>query len=299
MALTACGGARTAAVGTAPTPRRPSGTRFRLDRPFAVGAHLRMEVAATERTQSTLTLDGAPSGGQQREERAQMSARTEVLEVDPRGEPIHSRFTIERFEFGEPGQEPITIPPNRVLEIARADTAEHARVTIDGEPATDAMRHAVQLLVSLTHGESGIGSDEVFGSREPHNPGDSWPVDADRAAQSLAASSGIRGTYHGTTRFVGAAEVRGVACNSLEMSLDGDLDALPGLPQGITLDRAHLTTRGRVMLPIDEQLPRTQSTLETRLEVEAHGTVHEHAATLHLVHVATRSDVTLVETAVP
>ena len=294
--LVSCGAARTSATTAAPattTDRRI----IRLDRPYTVGERVRIESAATERTQSTLALDGQPSGGQQREETAQMAARVEVLAVSARGEPTHSRFTIERFEFGSTGQASRAIPAGQVLDVTRGDTADHAVVTVNGTPATSELRHAVQLLVNLTTDDAGVSSDAVFGSSEARAPGETWPVDADRAAQSLAATSGVRGHYTGATHFIGLATVRGVPCLSLEMTLDGDLDGLPDLPGGVTLDHAHLRTRGRMMIPSDEHLPRVQSTVETHLEIDAHGVVQQHAATLHVVHEGTKSDITLMDSA--
>ncbi|MEI8258125.1 MAG: hypothetical protein WCJ30_20805, partial [Deltaproteobacteria bacterium] len=84
-------------------------------------------------------------------------------------------------------------------------------------------------------------------------------------------------------------------CLALEMSLDGDIDAVPGLPSGVTIDHARFTSSARLMLPTDERAPPVQATTETRITIDAHVTLQGHAAALRREHTQHRSLVMLLE----
>ncbi len=292
--LTACSGAPRGGTMQRSSPPGASGRRMiRLHRPFAAGARVVFEASATERTQSTVTLDGAPGRSEQREEHAQLAAHASIVSVDGHGQPLVTRFTVDRMLYEDVGQpdRAVSLAAHQVLEVGRTGPASDAVITIDGQPASQGMRHAIEMLVRLGSGES----DDVFGTREPRGPGESWAADSDRAAQWFAASSGVRGRYTGGARFLGLTTARGVPCMSIEMSLDGDIESVPGLPAGVVIDRARFTSNARVMLPTDERAPAVQATTETRVAIDAHVNQQGHAAVLHQENTQSRSVVTLLE----
>lgn len=256
MVAMACGAPATT-VEHAASVEEPSGTRYpiRLERAEHAGQRWRVNaVARDSRVREPVGIEG-----ERMEETVvvELTAVTEVLEVDGEGRQLRDQHTIERLEATVEGETPGAIlPPGSVVTVIRGDDPV---VLVDGAEPAEAILEALDL--ALDFGVD-TNDDEVFGTSEPRAIGERWPVDVERAQRMFPVrSEAMRGTVHIDER----VDVDGQSCLFLRGHLAIDDLALPGLPPDA---RSSMHAQFDGVFPVDPEAHLLSERIKTTTTIE-------------------------------
>ena len=182
--------------------------RILLDRREREGEERRVESRGREVAESTFF-----EGGRRVQQGVEVTAvrfegRCLTRRVNAVGHTSALSCQVETLEDEAAGRELVPSGTKLVLERDRKRSA--AKVTLDGRPASNEVRAAVDLVLGLS--ESTDSDDAVFGSDAPRRVGEKWSIDggklAQRLEQQLAATVARPPT--GEVELVGATEVAAI-----------------------------------------------------------------------------------------
>lgn len=253
--VTACGGAKPVASVEIPLPQSQAQTgvyAIKLDRPSHVGERSHWIVTADEERITTTRRGPDVVSDDHTRERGRLDAVVTVLSLDAEGKTGDIGFDIADLTYSD-GERELLHKKHGKLQLTRAKREADAKVTFDGLEATDDMRRAAKLLITLTNG--GPDDDEVMGPPGPQRVGSHWRIDGKRAGDALAQDEGgemMNGAQvSGDAWLEGVGLVGGVDCLDVHavIHIDG-LDVTSKVPNAVPdVARITLTVSGK--FPID------------------------------------------------
>jgi len=251
----ACGGAKPVASVEIPLPQpqvHDGVYAIRLERPSRVGERSRWIVTADEERMTTTRRGPDVVSDDHLRERGRIDAVVTVLSLDAQGKAGDIGFDIADLAYSS-GDRELLHKKQGKLQLTRAKHEADAKVTFDGVEATDDMRKAAKLLLTLTNG--GPDDDEVMGPPGPQRIGSHWRIDGKRAAEALAQGEGgemMNGAQmSGDAWLEGVGSVRGVDCLDVHaiFHIDG-LDMTSQVPNAVA-DVARITMTVSGKFPVD------------------------------------------------
>ena len=193
-----------------------------------------------------------------------------VRELQANGRsPLKDETTVdELWATLDLGAKQALAPPGAHVAVGRAPRKDDATVTVDGLPASQAVRDAIDSLFSLAT-YAGPSDDEVFGTPAPQSIGGEWRINEQLAEKGLAASGVVvsPGTVSGTTKLVGVQSIDGVDCLELENKMTiGALQSIGSLPPGSTIQSARSDISLHLLVPADDTRAVSRSEITMTLE---------------------------------
>jgi hypothetical protein len=241
-----------ASVAAAPAARTYP---IHLRGPSRVGDRTHVVVDADYTEHTTATLAGQPPKDSTKVGHVHVDGTDTVKELQPDGHSaLRDELTVVDFwQTHDSGPSEVVVPKGSRVLIVRAARKEDARVTVNGSPATKAVREAIAHVTELTT-KSGASDDEIFGTSTPQPVGGEWDINAALAEKDLVARDimVVPGSVSGKTRLVAVRPVDGVDCLELDNTLRvGSIASMKDLPPGSTIENASITVRLHVLVPVD------------------------------------------------
>ncbi len=178
--------------------------------------------------------------------------RVEILKIDAKQRPIRLAFTVEKFAKMEGG---VTIELLKPGSLVVVDGAEKQPISLKDGSIESTAREAFELVYSAHKPESPT-DDEIFGTKDEKNIGDSWPINHALAAENLK-DTGIsipEGRLSGTVLLLNKDKIGATDCLSIqgEMNADGLSLTSQEIAPGFTLDSGSVHARLWGCIPLDD-----------------------------------------------
>ena len=192
-----------------------------------------------------------------------LQAIERVVTVDPRGKPLETEYTIERFESVDATGTHDVLHPGQVLDVVRGARGTEPQLTVGGAAADPAVRRALSVVATLTVDDT--TDDDIFGSAQRQAIGATWPADGDVAQRELART-GQNATLTGQTTLVRRAASHGIDCLEFSSQLNGTINGAPNLPAGIVFRSGSMRSTMRAVLPVTVTLPEVTNSIDMTME---------------------------------
>ena len=241
-----------------PSTRRPSkaaeGTKsyaIKLDRPFQVGDEMQLTVRGSE--VQKMTTGGQVVAEESYDHSARILADMKVLTVDKAGRITRMELTVRKFIGAANGKAARTIAPGSVLLASRGK--EQTQFQLKGGSLDEAQQALLRVVVPMSQ-PSDPGDDAIFGTDKKKAFGQSWPVDAVKAAASLSSDKmAVRpANVRGTVTLVAQKTVHDAPCLHIQAQTTIRGFSAP-LPEGAKFVSSQVSTRMEGCFPIDPTLP--------------------------------------------
>jgi len=194
----------------------------------------------------------------------QFAAMAEVLEVDEKGRKVKIAFTVEKFTKIEGSSLTELVPPGKVI-IANGNQ-ETSYSLQDGSLSTQAQEALTLSLIDVA--EPGAPSyDDMLGTTEPKQVGESWAVNNTLVAKALEVAEGMESlgvsvkpeNVSGVAKIAGLEEIGGVEYLDIRAELEAELvsSARLELRDGVVsaIDKAILRFGAQGYFPVDHSIP--------------------------------------------
>lgn len=240
-----------------------------LDRHVEVGSKFRAVSRGTNAEELVVTVEGVVVDEKKSEVAVDLDASAEILEVDERGRTKTAKLVIERFSSESDGKRVDALA--RGTEVVLAIDGKTEQYTIDGKPVPEALAKLLKLVNALPTTDA--SDDEVFGSKERRRVGDSWPIDAARAAEwfSEPGMTIEKKGVSGETKLTGAANVDGDEAITVEARVTMEEIAM-AMPEGFRLVEGRLDARFTGRFPVDVKRAKLEESLTGSSALTAVGT---------------------------
>ena len=193
----------------------------------------------------------------------QFAAMAEVLEVDEKGRKVKIAFTVEKFTKIEGSSLTELVPPGKVII---ADGNQETSYSLqDGSLSTQA-QEALVLVIDLA--EPGAPSyDEMLGTTEPKQVGESWAVNNTLVAKALEGAEGMQSVgvsvkpenVSGVAKIAGLEEIGGIEYLDIRAEIEAELTSSKRLElrEGLVaaIDKAILRFGAQGYFPVDHSIP--------------------------------------------
>lgn len=263
LLLSACGGAPApapASGGSSTATATPAdGQLVVLHRDLHVGDTFGISMDGATRTRTVVTVDGQQVSGEEKQFAVHMVADVVIQEVNARGKATRSQYTMTELTTG--GDDPQEIlPAGSVVIVTAVEGAGRGTITLVGGELTEEQNEQLELVMTTHLFEH--GDDDVFGSTEPHEIGDSWPVNAEIAAHDLSQIPNMTfaaANISGSTTLAGVEDVDGVPCQIVQAAIVARDFELGDLPPGSVVQRGGIEMRMAAALPVEGSGQRLRS----------------------------------------
>lgn len=242
-------------AGRSATPTTPTvGETFemRLHRSAPVGHRGRLTVEAEKHMTTRISINGQAQPDARQDLQLHFRAVEEVVSLTPSGEPLESRFTVERFETLDAQGPHELAQPGQMVTIVRGTRWPDARVTVDGHVVGDPVSEALRMAVSMATGDP--TDDEIFGTAQRQSIGASWPVDGELALRELRSAVGVPSTLMGRTRLDARTRVEGADCLDLSAEMEGNFGGTTAPRPGSPVITGTIHATRRWVFPVEERL---------------------------------------------
>jgi hypothetical protein len=269
--LVACGSKTPAAVEI-PLPQADARSEYAIHLSHAdhVGERERVVIEADEEHTTTTTRSGEELSSDHEKKRARMDAVATLLAIDENRESSSVRYDLKELTFTNAARERIHLVKGE-LEVTRTLKEDDAVIKLDGRDATDDLRTAMKLLMTLRRG--GPTDDELIGTKAPQKIGAHWRIDEKRALEDLAVDVGktmVEGAgISGDAWLAGVERVRGVECLDVRATMHIDGLDLSEHVQG-AVDHARVTATFGGKFPVDARLGRLSDDLVIQMSFKLH-----------------------------
>ncbi len=261
LVLASCGGAKPVASVEIPLPQSQAQSgvyAIRFDHPSRVGERSHWVITADEERITTTRRGADVTSDEHMKKRGRLDAIATVMTLDAAGKTGDVLFDIADLSYVDDKRELLRKKRGKLV-LVRGKREADAKLTFDGAVATDDMREAAKLLLTLTNG--GPDDDEVMGPPGPQRVGSHWRVDGKRAAESLAEEEGgemMNGAQiSGDAWLEGVGLVSGIECLDVHAVIHVDnLDVAAKLGSGGGADVARITMTVSTKIPVDASLGR-------------------------------------------
>jgi hypothetical protein len=264
----ACGGASNAPGASVTTPGASPRYQIVLSRPFAAGDRLRVLVDARQQLSATHDKgeqQRAKAVGVDKEINLSLAGVLTIRKVDSNGRAVSAVLDVEYFKEGPAGMD--VVPPDAKIEAVR--NGDEYALKVDDERRPDLKRY-LELAFPLHRPGSPVG-DELFGTKEPRQIGDTWAFSKSNVTKSLIEDGyAVRETnVTGETRLQGTRLVGGVECLELTSKVRADRATVGEIPELKGAGAGTLDATITMIVPVDTKLPLVMEESTTQLGVDA------------------------------
>lgn len=222
---------------------------IKLARPVGVGSRYRVAITTTRQAKSTATINGQEQDPEDRMVSANLTARVEVLQVSRKMTALIEEFAVEKCTHVVDGKTVELLKPGTVVTVRANYTGP--LVEVEGQELSDDELATLSELFSLNATE--ITDDDVFGTDQKHEPGDTWAMNTSSAVKLAKTAEVTIEDVAGKVTFVGTKEVGPTKC--LELSATWTVGKLTppadSLPPRFTLTKSTLKSNTWGLYPED------------------------------------------------
>ncbi len=224
---------------------------IRLHRPAEVGEKYRFSVVGHHSARITATRGGLPAPGRTDEFSFWLEATATVLETDKKGQTTKLSLTITKCTKTKGDAKQSLVPRDTV--IVGSVKNRKKLFEIDGKPVDQETYQILSSAVGLAVLET--TDDEVFGTQERKSVGDSWDINAERAAEDVQMiMPGLRkADITGKVTLIRVVKVGETKC--LELRCEMTIKKFsPPAPPGLTLEKGTLKATLTGKFPVNTSL---------------------------------------------
>jgi hypothetical protein len=236
-----------------------------LNRPYAAKDRLRVVVAAKQQVAAAQDDGDQAQGAVDKDIHLSLAGVLTIRKVDANGRAVSALLEVEYFKDGVSGMD--LVPPDTKIEAVRK--GEEFSLTVNDRPRPDLQQY-LELAFPLHRPGSPLG-DELFGTKDPKQIGDTWAFSKSKVTESLIEDGyAVRETnLSGNTRLQRTRLVGGVECLELTSKVHADGAALGEGPDSKGAGAATLDATIAMVVPVDTKLPLAMEESTTRAAFEA------------------------------
>lgn len=249
----ACGGeATTTPAASSTTPGTSPQYQIVVHRPMHAGDRFRVQVDAKQTVTGTAAASDATQAANKDIDKNLDLALTGTLtirEVDELGRAVSALLDVEQFKSGQTD----LVPSGTRIDAVRG--AGNFSMMVNGSPRPD-LNKVLDLAFPLHRPGSPLG-DELFGSKEPRQVGDSWTFSKSSVSRELLDEGYVvRETdVTGNTRLNGTTSLNGVDCLELASKVHATQASLGEQTDLQGIGGGELDITFKLVLPVDPKLP--------------------------------------------
>ncbi len=253
-----------------------------LNRPFAAGDRTRVvvsarqQVAAAQDDQDDTDQAEDLGAGVDNDIHLTLAGVLTIRRVDSNGRAVSAVLDVEYFKEGMSGTD--LVPPDTKIDAVRK--GDEYSLKVNDRPRPDLQKY-LELAFPLHRPGSPLG-DELFGTKDPKQIGDTWAFSKSKVTESLVEDGyAVRETnVSGNTRLQGTRLVGGVECLELASKVHADGAALGEGPDLKGAGAATIDSTITMVVPVDTKLPLAMEESTTRAGFQAGLKEEESASSL-------------------
>jgi hypothetical protein len=269
----ACGSeATTAPAAATTTPGTSRQYEIVLHRPLKVGDRFHVVVDAREAidgAQTSSTVEGAAVTNIAKNLQLALVGTLTIREVDGEGRADSAVLEVEQFNDTATGA--TLLPAGAKIDAIRG--AGEFSLMVNDEPRPDLLR-PLRLAFPLHRPGSPLG-DELFGSKDPKQIGDTWAFSKSMVAKSLVEDGYVvrETALTGDTRLLGTTTVGGTECLELAAKLHSDQATTSDQWAMLGVGNGKIDVTLKLVVPTDKTLPLAmeEATSTGRFEASVEG----------------------------
>ncbi len=241
---------------------------IRLHRPVRVGEKFHVLSTGSNAEKTVITVGGNLFRDDRENYEAAFESVVKVLATDRNGLPTKESITVLRCEKKEAFDRKSLLPKGTVVVASLKDNEEVFE--IDDKPVSREVHDLLSFFVTLSKGKA--TDDEIFGTRQRKQVGESWNINAELAAQDLEdLHLGVRKeNIVGKTTLEKVVKAGETDC--LLVSAEVTVGKLiPPLPEGLSMERSLLRANMSAKLPVDTAAQSREDTMEVSFTFAARG----------------------------
>jgi len=176
----------------------------------------------------------------------QFAAIAEVLEVDEKGQEVKIALTVEKFTKIEGSSLTELVPPGKVII---ADGNRENPYSLQNGSLSKQAQEALGVVIAVAE-PGGLSDDEVFGTTEPKQVGESWALNNTLVAEVMQ----IEGVS-GVAKIAGLEEIGGVEYLDIRIEVGAEQWSPTAVPEGAAIDKAIIRFSAQGYFPVDHSIP--------------------------------------------
>jgi len=222
----------------------------KFERPDKVGAKYSFSASGGVLKDSTTAVDTEVNSTTE-DYQIQFAAMAEVLEVDEKGRKVKIAFTVEKFTKIEDSRLTELVPPGTVII---ADRNQETSYSLQDGSLSPSAQEALTLVIDLAE-PSAPSYDELLGTTEPKQVGESWALDNTLVAKALQkyCPESEAENVSGVAKIAGLEEIGGIEYLDIRAELEAEQCLTR---QGVlTFDKAIVRVGIQGYVPVDHSIP--------------------------------------------
>lgn len=223
-----------------------------------------MRVKTVEEQRLTTQGDQGPLNTDLTHSQATLKARVERLSAW--GAKIYkARITVLELQVLLNGQ-PVDVVPNGTVLVAENIQDETILSLPTGERLPEETQKHLRLVITAL--DDPEDNDGIFGSREPRNVGESWPVNSDLASKKLREMDFQvpPEKITGKVKLLEATAVGRTPCLRLDLDMEFRDVRSRMFPPGLTFTKSIMRFGGSMLVPLDPTMDIRESSEEDDFE---------------------------------
>ena len=233
----------------------------KIERNAKVGEKYSFSVSGSTSQTTTVVRDQQVVESETVGYQVQFAAIVEVLEVDEKGREVKHAFTVEKFTKIDGSSLTELVPPGTVII---ADGNRETPYSLQDGLLSEQAQEALELVIGVAE-PGGPSDDELFGTTETKQVGESWAINNTLVAK-VAQREGVRvkpEIVSGFVKIAGLEEIGGVEYLDIRIEVGAEQWSPTDVPEGVAIDTAILRRVVQGYFPVDHSIP-FQATSITR-----------------------------------
>jgi hypothetical protein len=272
--------------------------QIQFHRPSKVGDRFHIEAVGATRKRTLVSIDGKEGDPIDELVGVSVEGVVTVTEVAPSGVETKLTLTIENCVASVGKKQLPLLPAGTVIGAAWDKGKKGTAFTLDGQAIPADIAELLELAVNTSDPESQL-DDEIFGSKDKHQVGDSWPINAAAASKEFTRM-GIKTKeedLYGESTVVAQTDVAGTPSLQMKTEFKARSLASDDKAEGkIKLVSGNMVITTGVTLPVDPALPPSKAEMKMKLIRELAGKTDE-GKELHAVETVEREWERIIKTA--
>jgi acyl-CoA hydrolase len=241
---------------------------IRLHRPMRVGEKFHILSTGSNAEKTVITVGGNLVRDDRENFEASFESVVKVLATDRNGKPTKESITVLRCEKTEAFDWKSLLPKGTVVIASLKEKDEVFE--IDDKPVSREVHDLLAFFVTLSKGEA--TDDEIFGTRQRKQVGESWDINAELAARDLDdLHLGVRKeNVAGKTTLEKVFKAGGTDCLLVSAEVTVNKFA-PPLPPGLSMESSLLRASISAKFPVDTTAQPHEGTMGVSVTFAARG----------------------------
>lgn len=202
-----------------------------------------------------------------------LTARVKIIAADEKGTATSLTVTIAKFTDGADKD---LVPPGRIIEVKRDDKRTIFAIQGGGDISHGAKSLFLMLYPDLSpdHWLNHIDDDRIFGGGAPRKVGESWPVDAESAANAASGDQMIVDSkkVKGETTLKGIENLNAGRALRLVSTMSATDAKLRAPSTILTVNTYNIEWKLDGLYPMDRRLPIAESDVTMDLTMKTRST---------------------------